>query len=441
MSGSPAGGPAAGATPAAIALGKTVAVAGRVKGIFLIVTLLVLYAAAFFIAPVLGGTFAREGLKVDGLPGLFFSQPWLVLPLSLPAVITAIALVGVTRAAPSARAAELRRWLADGKHGEMAWLAERVEEMIDVRTLVRGARSVVSVADRYHDGRPDRVSADEARPRGRIARYARGKDYHDVIRDRLRKLGRAIREAAPGCMTRLTGDIHPILEREQAARALLGAIGKHTLLIRPGLGSSFLLGEIVTDAEIAPSDAPPRDGNDDAIDPCGACTACIDACPTQAITPWSVDATRCTAYLTIEHRGEIPDEFFGKTGDWWFGCDICQEVCPHGQPTRASRRAGMNPAYAPRLDSIDLLEVLGWTEADRARLVVSSAIKRATLPMMKRNALLALASIAARDARLRAPVVARCAEIAADTTEDAIVRAAAQSCAQRLGEDPPASRG
>ncbi len=346
------------------------------------------------------------------------------------------ALVGVTRAAPSARAAELRRWLADGKHGEMTWLAERVEEMIDVRTLVRGARSVVSVADRYHDGRPDRVSAATDRPRGRIARYARGKDYHDVIRDRLRKLGRAIREAAPGCMTRLTGDIHPILEREQAARALLGAIGKHTLLIRPGLGSSFLLGEIVTDAEIAPSDAPPRGGNGEAVDPCGACTACIDACPTHAITPWSVDATRCTAYLTIEHRGEIPDEFFGRTGDWWFGCDICQEVCPHGQPTRASRRVGTNPVYAPRLDAVDLLDVLGWTEADRARLVVSSAIKRATLPMMKRNALLALASLARGEgegegangnAALRATGVARCTAIAADATEDAIVRAAARA--------------
>jgi len=350
------------------------------------------------------------------------------------------ALVGVTRAAPSARAAELRRWLAEGKHGEMTWLSERVEEMIDVRTLVRGARSVVSVADRYYDGRPDRVSADEASPRGRIARYARGKDYHDVIRDRLRKLGRAIREAAPGCMTRLTGDIHPILEREQAARALLGAIGKHTLLIRPGLGSSFLLGEIVTDAEIAPSDAPPRGGNDDAIDPCGACTACIDACPTQAITPWSVDATRCTAYLTIEHRGEIPDEFFGRTGDWWFGCDICQEVCPHGQPTRASRRAGTNPAYAPRLDAVDLLEVLGWTEADRARLVVSSAIKRATLPMMKRNALLALASVSKNDGTrdndaLRAAIIARCHAIAADNAEDAIVRAAAHECIRVLREE------
>lgn len=335
------------------------------------------------------------------------------------------ALVGVTRAAPSARGAELRRWIADGKHGEMSWIAERVEQAVDVRTLVKGARSVVCVADRYHDGRPDRVAPGTRR--GRIARYARGKDYHDLIRDRLRKLARSIRELAPGCETRLTGDMHPILEREQAARALLGAIGKHTLLIHPARGSSFLLGEIVTDADIAASDESPRARAIPEGDLCGACTRCIDACPTAAITPWSVDARRCIAYLTIEHRGEIPAEFFGKTGDWWFGCDVCQEVCPHGQPTRASRRAGTNPAYAARLESVDLLEVLGWTEEDRARLVVSSALKRATLPMMKRNAILALAgTVAAASGADAEKIRARIAAIAVDATEDPIVRAAAR---------------
>ena len=341
------------------------------------------------------------------------------------------ALVGVARAAESARRAELERWIADGRHGEMRWLAERVADMSDVRRLVRGARSVVSVADRYHDGHPDRLGADPTAPRGRIARYARGKDYHDLVRDRLRKLGRFIRERAPGCQTRLTGDIHPILEREQAARALLGAVGKHTLLIHPARGSWFLLGEIVTDAEIAPSVEAPRAQTLGSEHLCGACTRCIDACPTKAITPWSVDATRCTAYLTIEHRGGIPEEFFGATGDWWFGCDICQEVCPHSQPTRASRRAGSNEAYAPRLDSVDLLEVLGWTEEDRARLVVSSALKRATLPMMKRNALLALASAARRaPAAEREAIRARAAAIAADESEDEFVRAAARITAR-----------
>lgn len=340
------------------------------------------------------------------------------------------ALVGVARAAPSARAGELRRWIADGKHGDMAWIAERVDQAVDVRTMLKAARSVVCVADRYHDGRADRVDGGAAGGaiRGRIARYARGRDYHDLIRDRLRKLGRTIRELVPGAATRITGDMHPILEREQAARALLGAIGKHTLLLRPARGSFFLLGEIVTDADIAASDESPRARATPEGDLCGSCTRCIDACPTEAITPWSVDARRCIAYLTIEHRGQIPPGFFGKTGDWWFGCDVCQEVCPHSQPTRASRRAGANPAYAPRLDSVDLLEVLGWTEEDRARLVVSSALKRATLPMMKRNALLALAS-ALRGAppAEAAAIRARAATIAADKDEDEIVRAAARA--------------
>jgi epoxyqueuosine reductase len=346
------------------------------------------------------------------------------------------ALVGVARAAASSRAAELRRWIADGKHGEMAWIAERVDQAVDVRTMLKEARSVVCVADRYHDGRPDRASAGS--PRGRIARYARAKDYHDLIRDRLRKLARFIREEVPGAATRLTGDMHPILEREQAARALLGAIGKHTLLIRPSLGSFFLLGEIVTDADIAASDEAPVarvDGDfpsgaravpDGSL--CGSCTRCIDACPTQAISPYSVDATRCIAYLTIEHRGEIPASFFGKTGDWWFGCDVCQEVCPHSQPTRASRRTGSNPAYAPRLDSVDLLEALDWSEEDRARLVVSSALKRATLPMMKRNALLALAGPLREAPAAEAEAIRRrAAEIAASAEESPIVRAAAEA--------------
>ncbi len=344
------------------------------------------------------------------------------------------ALVGVARAAESSRRAALERWIADGKHGEMSWLAERVAEAADVRTMLRNARSVICVADRYHDGRPDRVTGGA---QGRIARYARGKDYHDIIRDRLRKLGRFVRELAPGCQTRLTGDIHPILEREQAARALLGAIGKHTLLIRPSLGSYFLLGEIVTDADIASSDEAPRADmraimpvpDSDFVsnaDICGSCTRCIDACPTKAITPWSVDATRCTAYLTIEHRSAIAPEFFGKTGDWWFGCDICQEVCPHAQPTRSSQRVGTNAQLAPRLESVDLLEVLGWSEADRARLIVSSALKRASLAMMKRNALLALASITRTDPALAERVRARAAQIAANPDEDDMVRAAAR---------------
>ena len=191
-----------------------------------------------------------------------------------------------------------------------------------------------------------------------------------------------------------------------------------------------MLGEIVTDADIAASDEAPSARVED--DLCGSCTRCIDACPTHAITPYSVDATRCTAYLTIEHQGPIDAEFFGKTGDWWFGCDICQEVCPHSQFTRASHRSGANPKLAPRLDSVDLFEVLGWTEADRARLVVSSAIKRATLAMMKRNALLALASAVKGDAHLASRLRARCTTIVAAHDEEPSVQLAAATVLAQL---------
>ncbi len=342
------------------------------------------------------------------------------------------AFVGVARAQASARGETLVRWLNEGKHGEMAWMSESVALRLDVRLLLKNARSVIAVADRYHDGSPDRVTAGAAR--GRIARYARGKDYHDLVRDRLRTLGRFIRALAPGCQTRLTGDMHPLLEREQAARALLGSIGKHTLLIRPSLGSYFVLGEIVTDADIAASDDAPSPQGE--LDLCGSCTRCIDACPTKAITPYSVDATRCTAYLTIEHRGAIASEFFGHTGDWWFGCDICQEVCPHSHGTRASRRVGTNPLHAPRQDSVDLLDVLGWSDEDRARLVVSSALKRATLAMMKRNALLALSSLARDNAELATTLAARCHAIVASGNEDEIVTDAAR-CVLALGDASP----
>ncbi|MBM4114037.1 MAG: 4Fe-4S dicluster domain-containing protein, partial [Phycisphaerae bacterium] len=182
---------------------------------------------------------------------------------------------------------------------------------------------------------------------------------------------------------RICVDTAPILEREHAARAGLGRIGKHTLLIGEGAGSWLLLGVIVTTFPLIATDAAPRPASSD---PCGTCTRCIDACPTQAITPWSVDATRCLSYLTIEHKGDIRPEFAARAGDWLFGCDDCQEVCPHNQPTRKSRRTGAADAYAPTHRDFDLLEILGWSESDRDAANLSAVLRRASLPMWKRNA-------------------------------------------------------
>jgi len=316
------------------------------------------------------------------------------------------ALAGICEAAPSGRGDEFRAWIQSGRHGEMTWLARNVEVRLDPRAFVPGARSLIMVADLYaergrlrSDERAAKVPSGEGRRRGRVARYAQGDDYHVVMKKRLHALCDRLRERFPREMFRAFVDTAPVLEREHAARAGLGWIGKHTLLIHPRLGSCMFLGGVATTLAIQP--APEQR---EIADHCGTCTRCIDACPTGAISPYSIDATRCISYLTIEHRSSIAPELRPLMGDWLFGCDICQEVCPHNGPrrdaaaadptsadlagdARASARA--HPAYAPRppaRDGFDLLEVLGWSEADRSRALKRSAMKRAKLAMLQRNA-------------------------------------------------------
>ncbi len=305
----------------------------------------------------------------------------------------------------------------------MHYLARHTAQRLDPRRLVPGARSVICVADRYHDGRPDAAASLDDGPRGRIARYAQGDDYHLVMTKRLRRLADELAAALRGETFRVCVDTAPVLERELAQRAGLGAVGKHTLLIEPGAGSWLLLGEIVTSAELVPS-APC------AADPCGGCTRCIDACPTGAITSWSVDATRCISYLTIEHRSEIEPGLHERIGDWIFGCDVCQDVCPHNQPTESSRGLAVHAAYVPRRRDFQLLEVLGWDEPARREAFMRSAMKRAKVAMMKRNALIAAGNaLAAVDwPTLRRRVEA----IAADPAEDGVVRSTARAVITRL---------
>jgi len=343
------------------------------------------------------------------------------------------ALSGVCPAEPSHYADHYREWLTAGKHGSMTYLARHVEERLDPRTFLPGARSIILVADQYDvrprienrapDGARIRgagVSPGGERRRGRIARYARGRDYHTVMKKRLHAICDTLRAEHPADQFRAFVDTAPVLEREHAARAGLGWIGKHTLLIHPQLGSWLFLGGFLTTLDIAPpADAAPI------TDHCGTCTRCIDACPTSAITPYSVDATRCIAYLTIEHRDPIDGALAGEIGEWVFGCDVCQEVCPHNSPRPSGSGTGeANPAYAPRRDGFDLLEILGWTEADRRGAFAKSALKRATLAMMKRNAILALRSHppGLRDEQVRAALT----HMRDDDTEPDLVRDAAR---------------
>ena len=328
--------------------------------------------------------------------------------------------VGVCDAAPTVFDDALQAWLDDGQHGSMSYLERHRELLRDPAGLLPGAQSIICVADQYATGQHEPDGP------GRIPRYARGRDYHKVIRRRLHALADALRETWPDDEFRACVDTAPLLEREYAARAGLGAIGKHTLLLRPGHGSWSLLGEIVTTRTLAPS-------RDDSalLDPCGSCTRCIDACPTDAITPWSVDARRCIAYLTIEHRERIDPADHAAIGHWLFGCDICQEVCPHGTPTRRSRRAAEIPeAYTPRRDRFDLLDVLSWDSDTRLERCAGTALTRARLEMMKRNALIVAGNVLAKGP---APALqSRIEELAADPDESELVRETARDVLDRL---------
>lgn len=336
------------------------------------------------------------------------------------------ALAGVCRAAPSAHQEHFRAWLAAGSHGEMEYLATDVDVRLDPTQLEPGAQSVICVADRYATGARDaRVPG-----RARIARYARGEDYHAIIRTRLEALVVELRAAFPRHRFRVCVDTAPILEREHAARTGVGRIGKHTLLIGPaGHGSWLALGTIVTTLRLCESVPEPAQS----ADPCGACTRCIDACPTRAISPWSVDAARCISYLTIEHRGEVPAALGRQVQDWIFGCDICQEVCPHNQPTRRARRASAHPAYAHYHESFDLMEVLGWTDAHWESARLHGALRRASRAMWVRNAALAsraslrpLDGSPTMDANAALALRARLRTIAEDPAEEREIRAAAR---------------
>jgi epoxyqueuosine reductase len=336
------------------------------------------------------------------------------------------AAAGIADAAPTRWRQQLIDWLEAGKQGSMGYLSEHLQARLDPNLVLPGARSAIMVADLY----AARGQSDDPAPAaGRIARYARGRDYHIVMRKRLHRLADELRVLCPEGSFRAFVDTAPVMEREYAARAGLGWIGKHTLLIHPRLGSYTLLGGILTTLPLQPPDLQPV-----VVDHCGTCTRCIDACPTGAISPYSVDASRCISYLTIERREPIDAAFHESIGDWLYGCDICQEVCPHNT-ARPSGVAGAvpNPAYVPRHESLPLLDVLGWTPSDRSSALQGSAMKRATLAMMKRNALIVAANHLARheDDELRE----RLAQIAEDPAEPAMVRDTARLSCQQVRAD------
>lgn len=338
--------------------------------------------------------------------------------------------VGFARAEPTDRTRFLRTWLDRGYGGAMHYLARRAEERMDPRRVLEGARSLIVVALATPNGPSGPL---DTPANGRIARYAGGDDYHDVLLDRLRALEDSLPALAGGAVrSKSYVDTGPIAEKAAAEAAGLGWIAKNTCLIHPELGSHLMLGVIVCDLELQ-ADEP-------VADHCGSCRACLDACPTNAFPdPYVLDATRCLAYTTIELRGPIPEPLRAAQGDRVFGCDECQTVCPwnRSRPRQPladplglrARLAPRRAWQAPLLVWILTLDAAGFAEASRG-----TALRRPRREGLLRNALVAAGNAGrAADASLR-EAVARFAEDA-----DPVLREHARWALERLARDPAAS--
>jgi len=277
--------------------------------------------------------------------------------------------VGFAPAEAPPHADVYRRWLERGHHGEMAYMAreDSVRRRLDPREALPGCRSIVVVSLLYGPGEgPTDASRGSSALGPVVARYAAGRDYHDVFEERLDRLIEAIRAVSPEGTVRRYVDYGPVLERDHAQRAGLGWIGKNTMLIHPKLGSYLMLGEILTDLDVRPDEP-------FVADRCGTCERCIVACPTDAILEdRTLDARRCISYLTIELRESIPVELREAIGTRVFGCDICQEVCPWNTdaPTPARSPFGADPGRPVRPD-----EMVVWA---RELLALDDAAFRAT---------------------------------------------------------------
>ncbi len=284
--------------------------------------------------------------------------------------------MGAVAAHPDPQRPVLERWLDDGMHGDMAWMAKDPTRRTDPRMVLPQARTVLALYHSYHPGPLGTPLADQ--PRGRFARYALGDDYHDVVVSKLRALSRVLEDPE----ARVYTDTGPLLERSVASRAQLGWTGKSGLLINPKLGTYGFLAEILTTHELPVAETPHPDR-------CGTCTRCLDVCPTGAlVAPGIVDSRRCISYLTIEHRGPIPHELRPLMGDWVYGCDLCQEVCPWNNKAPTTEE----PAFQPRAERVfpPLVDLLLMTQEQFSATFKGSAIKRTKRRGLARNAAIAL---------------------------------------------------
>ena len=323
------------------------------------------------------------------------------------------ALAGVAPAAAPETLHFFREWIARGYAGELAYLTAQSERRSDVARAFPWARSVIVVGAPYDTPHP--YSTEAASDRGWISRYAWGDDYHDVLKSRLDDLAARVQRSLGARQIKTYVDTGPVAEKAYAAAAGLGAYGKNTCLLHPTYGSWFFLGVAITDLELQP-DAP-------RADMCGSCTACLEACPTQAFPePYVLDATRCISYLTIELKGAIPEALRPGLGRHVFGCDICQDVCPWNRKRLDSGEPAFEPrpeSLAPRLEELARLDPPSFSERFK-----KSPVKRAKRRGLLRNVALALAN--AGDVK-KAPLLETLAE-----DEDALVREHARWALERL---------
>ncbi len=265
----------------------------------------------------------------------------------------------------------LREWLGKGMHSGMTWMENHFDKRTDPTLLVPGARTIISVLLNYYN---PRMQEDPEAPV--ISRYAYGRDYHKVIRKKLKLLLEFIREIMPGTSGRVFADSAPVMEHAWASRAGLGWIGKNSLLLSKKSGSYVFIGEVITDAEL--------EYDEPGSDHCGTCRLCVDQCPTHAInSDRTVDAGKCISYLTIEHRDEIPGEFRDSFFNRVFGCDICQDVCPWNHKLEPHKVADFRPPE--ELMTLDAEAWYGMSEERFDSLFEGSAVKRTKFSGLRRN--------------------------------------------------------
>ena len=266
-------------------------------------------------------------------------------------------------------APRFEKWLNEQKHGQMAYMENHYDKRLDPRLLVPGAKSVVSLLLNYY--------TDEHQVEGapKISKYAYGTDYHFVIKEKLKQLFQILQEEIGEINGRVFVDSAPVMDKAWAGRSGLGWMGKNTNLINKKVGSFFFIAEMILDLKL--------DYDTPVTDHCGTCTACIDSCPTEALTPYNIDASRCISYLTIELKDQIPSEFQNKMDDWSFGCDICQDVCPWNRFSKPHNE----PLFEPRAELLEFTKK-DWeelTEATFDTIFKNSAVKRTRYRGLKRN--------------------------------------------------------